>query len=149
MYVEEVQLFQCGRRPNHVEFHRGNNLKFPYLVRDISRRTLLSRFSAPTTWISEFSVIGVFGWSREVPDFSYLVAEDKIKQIVEATRFQLSEQCGNTAFYQEDVAIWLLVSTASCVDDAHISNDPQRRHQWRLALLAKSMLIFGDEFDPR
>lgn len=124
--------------------------------RDISRLVFLSRFSAPSTSIYQFFPINFFCWPRNVSISSGTNLLEKVKEIVDASKFWFSKHHENNHFLpleREDIAIWLLVSTASVsvAQHNHISSDCQTNpvRVWRLALLVKNTVILGSTLDPR
>ncbi|KAL5725790.1 hypothetical protein ACHQM5_008894 [Ranunculus cassubicifolius] len=135
--------------------------KYPYLVIghngfgdfglwDISKRVILSRFSAPTNCIFQFIPVGLFSW-KQGSARADLNVEEQIKGILGSTEKQFSEISKDLDY--EDIAVWLLVS---CVCDSEVSYDHQATTDnmygdgsWRLALLVDNMVILGNTLDPR
>ncbi|OVA10994.1 FY-rich [Macleaya cordata] len=122
---------------------------------DISKRILLSRFSATGSSVFQVLPIGFFSLPRKGPSASADV-EEQIKGIMAATEVCFSDSGEDHAFLSsngEDMAVWLLISAAG-------DSEAQYEHQangikpcsvgcWRLALLVKNTLILGSALDPR
>ncbi|CAN0896213.1 hypothetical protein LINGRAHAP2_LOCUS18346 [Linum grandiflorum] len=107
---------------------------------DISRRTFISRFSAPGASVHAFNPISWFSWQTKAHCFSsYNPEDDYVSRTMEATKSSLTD---NPSPHKEGegIAIWLLISTNNATDDPVGS--------WRLALLAKNTMILGATLDP-
>lgn len=123
--------------------------------RDISKRILVSRFSASSTSICEFFPVGLFSWQMK-GHFSESSVEENVSRMMAATNMWFSEQNKNPSLLPiegEDIAVWLLVSVISDFDTQHgyISEDSQTNSVgcWRLALLVNNVVILGTTLDPR
>ncbi|XP_044489850.1 uncharacterized protein LOC123214163 isoform X2 [Mangifera indica] len=149
-------IVELKKIPNSASLVVGHNGFGQFGLWDISRLVFLSRFSAPSTSIYQFFPINFFCWPRNVSISSGTNLLEKVKEIVDASKFWFSKHHENNHFLpleREDIAIWLLVSTAS-VSEAqhnHISSDCQTNpvRVWRLALLVKNTVILGSTLDPR
>ncbi|KAJ0037653.1 hypothetical protein Pint_23475 [Pistacia integerrima] len=149
-------IVELKKIPNSASLVVGHNGFGEFGLWDISRRAFLSRFCAPSTSIYQFFPINFFRWRRDVSVSSGTSLAENIKGIMDATDLWFSKHHENNSFLQsegEDIAIWLLVSTAS-VSEAqhnHISSDCQTNpvRFWRLALLVKNTVILGSTLDPR
>ncbi|PQP91673.1 uncharacterized protein Pyn_09746 [Prunus yedoensis var. nudiflora] len=114
---------------------------------DISKRILVSRFSAANASICQFVPVSLFTWQIKSPVSSYSDIEEHINELVAATSNDQFSLEG------EDIAVWLLVSSSSDSDaqQDYVSDDCDSNSvgRWRLALMVKNMLIFGSALDPR
>ncbi|KAF6140079.1 hypothetical protein GIB67_001820 [Kingdonia uniflora] len=133
----------------------GHNGFGEFVLWDISRRVILSRFSSPRTFVFQVLPVGLFGWESKKIAPSSLDVEDHIKEIMAASQIYFSKSSRNLPYLPngEDIGIWLLVF-ASC--DSESQNDYQTNGInassngcWRLALLVKDTVIFGRALDPR
>ncbi|KAJ8774514.1 hypothetical protein K2173_016960 [Erythroxylum novogranatense] len=131
----------------------GRNGFGEFTIWDISRRVLVSKFCAPSASVLEFFPIGLFSWQRELGGLNYTSVEEHIDKIMDANWFL--EQQQNHSFQLldgEDIAIWLIVSTASdsdAQDDTSIENHKSPVGKWRLALLSKNKFFMGSSLDSR
>ncbi|KAJ3685590.1 hypothetical protein LUZ61_014754 [Rhynchospora tenuis] len=108
---------------------------------DITKRALLSKFRAPSNIISEILPLSCFNTHKsEVRSSNCLQAH--LKNID-------TKKLNWTQSGKGDVAVWLLVSSATVSEFQKDlkANVPNRR--WRLALLAKSSLFLGPVLDQR
>ncbi|KAF8399648.1 hypothetical protein HHK36_015517 [Tetracentron sinense] len=149
-------IVELKKIPNCASVIVGHNGFGDFGLWDISKRTLLSRFSAPGISVFEFLPVGLFSWQREghVPTDPDM--EDHTNDIMAATKSWFSgasEDCAFLPSKGEDIAVWLLVSTVS---DSEAQNDYQSNDcststvgSWRLALLVKNTVILGGSLDPR
>lgn len=124
-----------------------------YLVssRDISRRALLAMFSSPGKLIFQMLPIGIFGFKDDTI-FSAAQEMEHMQEILKANDW-VTEDAANPLLLRQDIAVWMLVSAASDLEDqvAYQLKEPNRHPDrwWRLALLLKNMVIMGSVLDPR
>ncbi|KAI4357999.1 hypothetical protein L6164_001908 [Bauhinia variegata] len=122
---------------------------------DISKRNCVSSFSASTNPINQFFPISLFHWQTEDPGFSHASLEEQAEKLLEATNLWFSEYKETSSFLPSengDLAMWLLVSTASDIKSQHdyVSSDCKiQTGSWRLALLVKNAVLLGSPLDPR
>lgn len=119
-----------------------------FQLRDISTRSLVSRFVSPSNMIFEFIPTSLFAWH---PLHSHSTMEDHIDMILAATKLWFSKGINNKTLVPaevKDTAIWLLVSTDP---DPDVKCDTVERpgRCWRLALLVRNQVILGSPMDPR
>lgn len=132
-------------------------LRVALFFRDISRRVFISRFSAPSTSIHEFLPVSVFSWPSNSSTFMQTDQVEHVDKVISATKLWFSEHLENNSFLpseEEDIALWLLVSTISGSDTQHhhISNNSCPSNPvrfWRLALLVKNVMVLGGLLDSR
>lgn len=124
--------------------------------RDISKRNIVSKFSASSTSFCEFFPVALFRWQKKQPSFSNINVEGHVNRMVAATNMWFSESTNDDSFSPldgEDIAIWLLVSVVSDSDAEHDYIPGNYRAKsigwWKLALLVKNTIIFGSALDPR
>ncbi|XP_050203355.1 uncharacterized protein LOC126653495 isoform X2 [Mercurialis annua] len=123
---------------------------------DISKRILVSKFSAPSISVHQFCPISVLFRQREVNGFSYSNMEVDINTLLDATKMCFSEHSMNHSrphSENEDISIWCLVFTAPHSDALHDYGSSDFLINsvggWRVALLVKDTLILGNALDPR
>ncbi|PQQ04543.1 uncharacterized protein Pyn_31565 [Prunus yedoensis var. nudiflora] len=140
-------IVELKRIPNCTHIVVGHNGFGEFSLWDISKRILVSRFSAASASICQFVPVSLFTWQIKCPVPSYSDIEEHINELVAATSNDQFSLEG------EDIAVWLLVSSSSDSDaqQDYVSDDcdlnPAGR--WRLALMVKNMVIFGSALDPR
>lgn len=117
---------------------------------DICNKVIISRFSGPGNSISQFLPISLITRS---PAFGNTDLEVQIDAIMAATKVRFSNRTNNHTLLplQEDIVVWLLVSTDpdSTAQYEHKSGPCQANPArcWRLALLIKNMVILGSQLD--
>ncbi|KAK4357979.1 hypothetical protein RND71_023589 [Anisodus tanguticus] len=122
--------------------------------RDIKKRMLVSKFSAASTSVFQCLPVSLLRWQRKftVPAG---VTEEIINEITDVTKMSFLEMSDNRPFYSvedNDVAIWLLISTAPDQNSPAYQSSEQQSdpaHCWRLALLVNNTMIMGNSLDPR
>lgn len=124
--------------------------------RDISKRNCILSFPASTNPIIQFLPVSLFNCQTNSPGFRYASVDEQVDQLLGATSLWFSERketCSLLPSEQGDIAMWLLVSTASDVESSEncISGHCQinTAESWRLALLAKNNMIFGSPLNIR
>lgn len=124
--------------------------------RDIDKRILVSKFSAPSTSIYGCVPISLFQWQIKGSVCNYSSPEKLIEEVLDTTKMSFSGSSDNKLAlptHGEDVAIWILVSTNSVPDlqHSHESGDSQIDTVgcWRLALLVKDFVLMGNALDLR
>ncbi|XP_059655666.1 uncharacterized protein LOC132302749 [Cornus florida] len=147
-------IVELKRVPNWAAFVVGHNGFGEFSLWDISKRILVSKFSAPSTSVIQFLPISLFRWQGKDSVSTYPNGKEHINEIMAATN--ISKQGENRAFLpmqEEDMAIWLLISTVSDSDvqQGYRSSDCKINPVgwWRLALLVKNIVILGNALDPR
>ncbi|XP_050373317.1 uncharacterized protein LOC126790971 isoform X2 [Argentina anserina] len=133
-------IVDLKRIPNCTHLLVGHNGYGEFSLWDISKRILLSKFSAPSGSICQFFPIRLFAWQMNFPASSHLNMEEHVNQMMASTSKNLS------SFEGEDVAVCLLVSTSDsdAQQDYELGNcHPNPVGKWRLALMVKNMVIFG------
>lgn len=117
--------------------------------RDIDKRSLVSRFSCADMSVMECIPVSFFRWQRK----GEYKTEALVAEIMDATKMWSSRRSDNHLFSAEDkdVAAWLLISTASDLDDESYHSCEQEKENadrcWRLALLVNNMVITGSVLD--
>ncbi|XP_038705729.1 uncharacterized protein LOC120001458 isoform X2 [Tripterygium wilfordii] len=149
-------IVELKRIPKCASLVIGHNGFGKFTIWDISKRTSVSRFSTPSASVFQISPICLFSWESKCCFISNPTVEDHIDGIMAATNMCISGHSEGHNFPPadgEDVAVWLLMSTASDSYDHHgfeASNCQTNSVRcWRLALLVKNMVIFGSALDPR
>ncbi|XP_042501925.1 uncharacterized protein LOC122079475 isoform X2 [Macadamia integrifolia] len=164
--VEEfsLQSFDCAS-PGVMELKRiskcgslivGHNGFGDFGLWDISKRTLLSRFSSPNSSIFQFIPVGLFNWPQRGFNTANTDMEEQVREIMAAMEVWFSgagEDHISLLLNGEDIAIWLIVLTDSNPevqqDDRSKGSQTTPGGCWRLVLLVNNIVIFGSPLDPR
>ncbi|XP_047170915.1 uncharacterized protein LOC124839211 isoform X2 [Vigna umbellata] len=125
---------------------------------DIANCNCVARFSAIKSPINEFFPISLFQWkTKDSGTHSYASMEEQADKLLKATNSWYTQQ-GETSWFsplEEDVAMWLFVSTYSDQDccqnpiSTSSSFDIHTARSWRLALVMKNSINFGSPLDIR
>ncbi|PIN03244.1 hypothetical protein CDL12_24230 [Handroanthus impetiginosus] len=145
MFPTIVELKTIPKSASLVVGHNGYG---EFCLWDIDKRNLVSRFSSPGMSVLECVPASVFRWQTKVEH----KMETIVDEIMDATRMQFSErsQVNIVSPENEDVAIWLLISTLSDPDSQYYQPCDQGANTvgcWRLALLINNMVITGSAVD--
>ncbi|XP_022776714.1 uncharacterized protein LOC111318239 isoform X2 [Durio zibethinus] len=145
-------VVELKRIPKCAHLVIGHNGFGEFVVGDILKRVIISRFSASDNPIKQFLPISLVSWQ---PIFRHADMNGRIDEIITATKnwFSENKDCSLLPLVGEDIAVWLLVSTISDSDaqHEHLSSNCQTNPSrcWRLALLVKDRVILGSILDPR
>ncbi|XP_020224826.1 uncharacterized protein LOC109806737 isoform X1 [Cajanus cajan] len=150
-------IVELKRVPKCTHLVVGHNSCGEFSLWDIAKRNCVTSFSALKSPINEFFPISLFQWKTKGSGFSYTSIKEQSDKILEATDLWYSEQREACWFSpsEEDVALWLFVSTTSDLDccQNHVSTsssyDTHAAKSWRLALLMKNRTSFGSPLDLR
>jgi hypothetical protein len=118
-------------------------------LRDIYRGTLLATFAAPGYIV--FQILPVSFCSLQ-KDIIHAPVDDIEKRLQEIT---VSDMCIKNDWesflmgQREDIAVWILVSSASVAEYQHDLRAKEHNARWRLALLAKKKIFMGNILDSR
>lgn len=130
-------------------FQYSCRIQFLILCRDIDKRILVSKFSAPGTSVFHCVPVGMFRWQSKGKHNS----KDLTDEIMNATKMWFSGMGENQILpvQNKDMAVWLLISTPSDTDSqccqSSSGGEANLARCWRLALLAKNMVIMGRTLD--
>lgn len=123
--------------------------KVVLIYRDISKRTIVSKFSGSSSSVCDFLPIGMFRWKKDSQVSSGYDVDGHVNRMIASDQ---TSACSVSPF-DEDFAMWLLVSADSESDAQHnyMSQDYQSNSAglWRLALLVKNTVLLGTTLDPR
>ncbi|RWW62765.1 hypothetical protein BHE74_00030087 [Ensete ventricosum] len=154
MVIPEKTAFDTSRlqfTPDSQSLVFLSSIKVPLCRLDVSRRALLATFSSPGNLIFQMLPVGIFG-NKDETIFSAAQEMEHMQEILKANDW-VTEDAANPLPLRQDIAVWILVSAASDLEDqvAYQLKEPNRRPDrwWRLALLLKNMVIMGSVLDPR
>ncbi|KAK7360635.1 hypothetical protein VNO77_02643 [Canavalia gladiata] len=137
-------IVRLKRIPKCTHLVIGHNSYGEFSLWDIAKLNCVSSFSALGSPINEFFPISLFHWQTKGSRFSNASISEQADKLLEATNLWYSKQRETCSFSpsEEDVAMWLFVSTTSDID-IHTTTS------WRLALVMKNCITFGSPLDPR
>ncbi|URD96691.1 hypothetical protein MUK42_29338 [Musa troglodytarum] len=143
-----IELKMVSKSDSIIVGHNGTG---GFGLWDISRRALLAMFSSPGNLIFQMLPIGIFGFKDET---IFSAAQDmECMQGILKSNDWVTEDAANPLPLRQDIAVWILVSAASDLEDqvAYQLKKPNRHPDrlWRLALLLKNMVIMGSVLDSR
>ncbi|KAJ8513130.1 hypothetical protein OPV22_003564 [Ensete ventricosum] len=143
-----IELKMVSKSDSIIVGHNGTG---GFGLWDVSRRALLATFSSPGNLIFQMLPVGIFG-NKDETIFSAAQEMEHMQEILKANDW-VTEDAANPLPLRQDIAVWILVSAASDLEDqvAYQLKEPNRRPDrwWRLALLLKNMVIMGSVLDPR
>ncbi|XP_022878359.1 uncharacterized protein LOC111396224 isoform X9 [Olea europaea var. sylvestris] len=142
-------LAELKRIPKSTILVVGHNGFGDFGLWDIDKRILVSKFSAPGTSVFHCVPVGMFRWQSKGKHNS----KDLTDEIMNATKMWFSGMGENQILpvQNKDMAVWLLISTPSDTDSqccqSSSGGEANLARCWRLALLAKNMVIMGRTLD--
>ncbi|XP_062208252.1 uncharacterized protein LOC133909716 isoform X3 [Phragmites australis] len=116
---------------------------------DISKRTLVATFTAPGNIVFQILPVGFCSLQEDIIRAPVDDLENRLREI---TVRDMSREKDRESFLmppREDIAVWVLVSSASVAEYQHDLRAKEHNAQWRLALLAKKRIFMGNILDPR
>ncbi|XP_027095896.2 uncharacterized protein [Coffea arabica] len=146
---------ELKKLPKSASLIIGHNGFGEFSIWDIKKQILVLKFSGPSTTISKCIPISFFQWQRKGNVPPYYNQEELINEVLNATEMWFSGEDSELVrpIEAEDLAIWLLVSTVSCLDfqPSYKSGDWQMDSvgSWKLALLVKNTVVMGSALDLR
>ncbi|KAK1413720.1 hypothetical protein QVD17_35498 [Tagetes erecta] len=146
-------IVEMKRIPNSPALIVGHSAFGDFFLWDLTRRTLLSKFSAPRTSFLSFIPVNFFRYPTQPFSTSDACRKKQIEDIMEEThRWSLETDNDDTLpVEKEHLSLVLLVSSVSNPDlfDEYSHKDLGVRPagSWSLALLAKSKLVSENALD--
>ncbi|KAK7346135.1 hypothetical protein VNO80_20650 [Phaseolus coccineus] len=151
-------IVELKKVPKSTHLVVGHNSYGEFSLWDIAKCNCVARFSAIKSPINEFFPISLFQWQTKGSGFSYASMEEQADKLLKATNSWYSQQRETSCWpspLEENVAMWLFVSTYSDQDCCHnpistsSSFDIHTARSWRLALMMKNSINFGSPLDLR
>jgi hypothetical protein len=124
-------------------------MKLNNFLRDISKRTLLATFAAPGNIV--FQILPV-GFCSLQEDIIHSPVDDIDKKLRGTMIGGMSRKIDQESFMmppKEDIAVWVLISSASVAEYQHDLRTKVHNARWRLAFLAKKRIVMGNILDTR
>ncbi|GAB4829033.1 hypothetical protein Ancab_018692 [Ancistrocladus abbreviatus] len=149
------RIVELKRIPNSGALVLGHNGFGDFSLWDIMKRTIVSRFSAPVSSILQFLPVSLLSWKDKGLVLGKL-DEECVSELMAVTMRWMSEHNEKDLFSPregEDIAIWILICTASGSLAQPVGKSSNRQMHpagcWRLGLLIKDIVILGTALDPR
>ena len=109
----------------------------------------MATFTAPGNIV--FQILPV-GFCSLQEDIIHAPVDDLENRLREITVRDMSREKDRESFLmppREDIAVWVLVSSASVAEYQHDLRAKEHNARWRLALLAKKRIFMGNILDAR
>ncbi|KAJ0449622.1 putative chromatin remodeling & transcription regulator FYR family [Helianthus annuus] len=147
-------IVEMKRIPNFPALIIGHGAYGDFYLWDLTRRTLVSKFSAPRTSSQPFIPISLYRYPTQALSTSDACRKKQVEDIMEETqRWSLeTDNHDSLPVNEEDLSVVLLVSFVSDFDlfDEYSRKDSgvSPAGSWSLALLAKNKLVSENALDP-
>ncbi|KAI3720171.1 hypothetical protein L6452_21084 [Arctium lappa] len=147
-------IVEMKRIPNFPALVVGHNVFGDFCLWDLTRKILVSKFSAPTTSFLPFLPINICRCPTQPLSGTDACRKKQVADIMGETQMWSLERDNNASLpvEEEDLSLVLLVSSVSNLDrnDEHSYKDSGVNPVgcWSLALLAKSKLMSEIALDP-
>ncbi|KAL8230010.1 hypothetical protein R6Q57_014910 [Mikania cordata] len=147
-------IVEMKRIPNFPALIVSHSASGDFCLWDLSRRTILSKFSAPRTSFLPFIPVNLFRYPSQPLATSDTCRKKQVEDIMEETqRWSLETDNHNCFPVNEDhLSLVLLVSSVLNLDFADESSYKDSRAgsagSWSLALLAKNKVVSENALDP-
>ncbi|KAI7728960.1 hypothetical protein M8C21_020056, partial [Ambrosia artemisiifolia] len=147
-------IVEMKRIPNFPALIVGHSAFGDFCLWDLTRRTLVSKFSAPRTSYLPFIPISLFRYPSQALSTLDACRKKQVEDIMEETqRWSLETDSHNSLPVNgEDLSLVLFVSSVSNFDifDEYPHKDLEvcPAGSWSLALLAKNKLVSENALDP-
>ncbi|CAL5080302.1 unnamed protein product [Urochloa decumbens] len=142
-------VLELRRIPKSSSLIMGHDGSGGFCLWDISKRTLLATFASPGNIV--FQILPV-GFCSLQEDIIHAPVDNLDKKLREIKISEMSRKNGQGSFMmppREDIAVWVLISSASVAEYQHDLRTKEHNARWRLALLAKKRVVMGNILDTR
>ncbi|KAF0921328.1 hypothetical protein E2562_003128 [Oryza meyeriana var. granulata] len=141
-------ILELRRIPKSSNLIIGHDGVGSFCLWDISKRTLLTTFTAPG--IIVFQILPVISCSLQ-EDIILASVSDTERRLREITVSGVSRKADKESIPSpgKDTAIWILISSASVAEYQSDLRAKEHNARWRLALLANKTVFMGSILDPR
>ncbi|CAM0950618.1 unnamed protein product [Alopecurus aequalis] len=141
-----VELRQMPKNSSLIIGHDGAG---GFCLWDISKRTLLSTFAAPGNIVFQILPLGLCSLQEDVVHASVDDIERRLREITVSDMSGKDDKESILLLSGKDIAVWIMVSSASVAEYQHDLRAKEHNARWRLALLANKKVFMGNIFDPR
>uniref|UniRef100_K3ZQ69 Uncharacterized protein n=1 Tax=Setaria italica TaxID=4555 RepID=K3ZQ69_SETIT len=142
-------VLELRRMPKSHSLIMGHDGAGGFCLWDISKRTLLAIFAAPGNIVFQILPVGLCSLQE---DIVHAPVDDIDKKLRGITISGMSRKIDQESFMtppREDIAVWVLISSASVAEYQCDLQTKVHNARWRLALLAKKRIIMGNILDTR
>lgn len=142
-------VLELRRMPKSCSLIMGHDGAGGFCLWDITKRTLLATFAAPGNIVFQIRPVGFCSLQE---DIIHTPVHDLDKKLREITISDMSRKSDGKSFMmpsREDIAVWILISSASVAEYQHDLQAKEHNARWRLALLAKNRVLMGNVLDTR
>ncbi|KAD7116534.1 hypothetical protein E3N88_03802 [Mikania micrantha] len=147
-------IVEMKRIPNFPALIVSHSASGDFCLWDLSRRTILSKFSAPRTSFLPFIPVNLFRYPGQPLATSDTCRKKQVEDIMEETQRWSLETDNHNCFpvNEEHLSLVLLVSSVSNLEfaDEYSYKDSRAGSagSWSLALLAKNKVVSENALDP-
>ncbi|KAM3274277.1 hypothetical protein ACQJBY_043430 [Aegilops geniculata] len=142
-------ILELRKMPKSSSLIIGHDGAGGFCLWDISKRTLLSTFAAPGNIVFQILPLGLCSLQEDVVHASVDDIERRLQEITVSDMSEKDDGESSLMLSGKDIAVWIMVSSASVAEYQHDLRAKEHNARWRLALLANNKVLMGNIFDPR
>ncbi|TVU10724.1 hypothetical protein EJB05_44270, partial [Eragrostis curvula] len=142
-------ILELRRMPKSSSLIIGHDGSGGFCLWDISKRSLLSTFAAPGNIVFQILPVGFCSLQEDIIHASVGDIEKRLQEITVSDMSRQNDRESILIPQREDIAVWVLVSSASVAEYQHDLRAKEYNARWRLALLAKKRILMGNILDSR
>ncbi|XP_047051180.1 uncharacterized protein LOC124656491 [Lolium rigidum] len=142
-------ILELRKMPKSSSLVIGHDGAGGFCLWDISKRTLLSTFAAPGNIVFQILPLGLCSLQEDVVHASIDDIERRLQEITVSDMPGKDDKESILMLSGNDIAVWIMVSSASVAEYQHDLRAKEHNARWRLALLANKKVSMGNIFDPR
>lgn len=109
----------------------------------------MSTFAAPGNIVFQILPLGLCSLQEDVVHSSVDDIERRLQEITVSDMSGKDDRESSLMLSGKDIAVWIMVSSASVAEYQHDLRAKEHNARWRLALLANNKVLMGNIFDPR
>ncbi|VAI30410.1 unnamed protein product [Triticum turgidum subsp. durum] len=142
-------ILELRKMPTSSSLIIGHDGAGGFCLWDISKRTLLSTFASPGDIVFQILPLGFCSLQEDVIHASVDDIERRLQEITVSDMSEKDDHESNLMLSGKDIAVWIMVSSASVAEYQHDLRAKEHNARWRLALLANNKVLMGNVFDSR
>uniref|UniRef100_A0ACD5XQ02 Uncharacterized protein n=1 Tax=Avena sativa TaxID=4498 RepID=A0ACD5XQ02_AVESA len=142
-------ILELRKIPKSSSLIIGHDGAGGFCLWDISKRTLLSTFAAPGNIVFQILPVGLCSLQEDIVHASVNDIERRLREITVSDKSAKDDKESILMLSGKDIAVWIMVSSASVAEYQHDLRAKEHNARWRLALLANKKVFMGNIFDPR
>lgn len=108
----------------------------------------MANFAAPGNTVFQILPVGFCSLQEDIIHASVDDIDKKLQEIT-VNLFRNNDRENFMTPPREDIAVWVLISSASVAEYQHDLRAKENNARWRLALLAKKRVFMGNVLDTR